>query len=101
ALRAETRLQPDGRAEDAAIDAEIFAKQDDIGIILHRAGERQIDGLDQRYLSHRPLPRVGGAARHKPWVDRHKDDRTWFRVGAARLPNSARPPPRRAHGTPQ
>src|SRR5438874_3833918 len=29
ALRAETRLQTDGRAEDAAIDADILAKHDD------------------------------------------------------------------------
>ena len=56
ALRSETLLQSDGGAEDAAVDADILAEHDDIGVVLHRAGERQIDGFDQRHLRHRTLP---------------------------------------------
>jgi hypothetical protein len=52
---AEALLQTDGGAEDAAVDADVFAENDDIGILLHRAGERQIDGFDQRHLRHRGL----------------------------------------------
>jgi len=55
ALGAESLLKPDGGAEDAAVDADVFAEHDDVGILLHGAGKRQIDGFDQRHLRHRSL----------------------------------------------
>ena len=55
ALGAESLLQPDGGAEDAAVDADVFAEHDDVGILFHGAGKRQIDGFDQRDLRHRSL----------------------------------------------
>ena len=55
AFRSETLLQSDGGAEDAAVDADVFAEHDDVGILLHGAGKRQIDGFDQRHLRHRSL----------------------------------------------
>jgi hypothetical protein len=42
---AEALLQPHGGAKYAAIDADIFAENDDVRILLHGTGERQIDGL--------------------------------------------------------
>ena len=52
AFRSETLLQSDGCAEDAAVDPDILAEHDDIGVVLHRAGEGQIDGFDQCHLRH-------------------------------------------------
>ena len=54
-FRAEALLQTDGGAEDAAVDADVLAENDDVGILVHGAGERQIDGLDQGELRHRRL----------------------------------------------
>jgi hypothetical protein len=39
AFRSETLLQSDRRAEDTAVDSDILAEQDHIGVVLHRAGE--------------------------------------------------------------
>ena len=83
ALRPETLLQADGCAEDAAVDADILAEHDDPGVILHRAGERQVDGFDQRHLRHRSLPSSSRAARHRPSAAWRRGDRTWSRGLAA------------------
>ena len=56
AFRSETLLQSDGCAEDAAVDPDILAEHDDIGVILHRAGERQIDSFHQCHLRHQSFP---------------------------------------------
>jgi hypothetical protein len=45
AFRSETLLQSDRRAEDTAVDPDILAEYDHIGVVLHRAGEGQIDGF--------------------------------------------------------
>ena len=55
ALGAESLLKPGGGAEDAAVDADVLAEHDDVGIVLHGAGKRQINGFDQRDLRHRSL----------------------------------------------
>src|ERR1700682_2037985 len=41
AFRSETLLQADGGAEDAAVDSDILAEHDDIGVILRVAGARK------------------------------------------------------------
>ena len=41
ALGSKALLQARGRAEDASVDANVFAKHDHIGIVLHRASEPQ------------------------------------------------------------
>ncbi len=51
-LGPEPLLQPDRGAEDAAVDAHILAEHDDVGVLLHGACERQVDGFDQSHLSH-------------------------------------------------
>src|SRR5258707_14166699 len=56
AFRSKTLLQSDGGAEDAAVDSDILAEHDNIGVILHRAGECHVDGFDQRHLSHQSPP---------------------------------------------
>jgi hypothetical protein len=56
ALRAKTLLQADRRAEHATIDAHVLAEHDDIRIIAERAAEREVDGVDERHLSHAALP---------------------------------------------
>ena len=55
-LRSETLLQSGGCAKDAAVDADILAEHDDAGVVLHRAGEGQIDGFDQCHLRHQSFP---------------------------------------------
>ena len=54
-LGAEALLQPGGGAEDAAVDADVFAEHQHIAILFHGAGQRQIDRFDQRHLRHRSL----------------------------------------------
>ena len=61
ALRSKSLLQARGRAKDASVGANVLAQHDHIGIILHRASERQIDGFHQRYLRHRALLRAHDA----------------------------------------
>jgi len=49
-------LQSDGGAENAAVDSNILAEHDHIGVVLHRAGESQIDGFHQCHLRHQLFP---------------------------------------------
>ena len=94
ALDTEALLQAGGRTEYAAIDADIFSENHDIGIIRQSAGERQIDCIDQRDLRHSG-PRFPCAGRHRRSAAWHRDGRTWFAADAARSPSSARSPHRR------
>ena len=52
----------DRGAKDAAVDPDILAEHDDVGVLLHRAGEGQVDGFDQRHLRHQTFPPVPRAA---------------------------------------
>ena len=55
AVGSEALQEPVGGAEDAALGGDILAEDEDRGILLHGASERQIDGLDQGNLGHRGL----------------------------------------------
>src|SRR6516162_3575233 len=99
ALRSKALLEASGRAEDAAVDADVFTKHNHARIVLHRASQCQVDGLDQRCLSHCALRRVRGVARRRYRAAWHRDDRTCFRADVAPLSYSVRPPPRRVRGT--
>ncbi|MNT89105.1 hypothetical protein D3C72_2297750 [compost metagenome] len=55
ARRAKARLQACGGAEHAAIDADILAQQQHIGIVLERMGQRQVDCFDQIDFRHGSL----------------------------------------------
>ena len=54
-LGAEPLLQSHGGAENAAVDADVLAQHHHVGILLHGAGQRQIDRFDQRELRHPSL----------------------------------------------
>src|SRR5262249_44438891 len=97
-LRPEALLQPGGRTEHAAVDADILAEHDDVLVVRHRAGERQVDRLDERELRHRALAPAPPAGRRNPPAIPRRGDRTWFAAPAPALPDSARPPLRRAPG---
>jgi hypothetical protein len=56
ALGTEPLLQAHGGAEDAAIDADVLAEQNDVRLLFHGAGQRQVDGFDQRDLRHGRRP---------------------------------------------
>ena len=90
AIRPEPLLQAERRAKYAAVDADILAEHDDVGILLKSAGERQIDGFDERRLSHATLRSTLRAARHSSSAERHRDDRTWSRARAGGWRDSAR-----------
>ena len=53
AIRAEAVEQPVGRAEHAAVGTDILADDEHRGVVGHRSGERQVDGLNECDLGHR------------------------------------------------
>jgi hypothetical protein len=52
AIGAEALLQPLGRAEDAAVDADVLPEHDHALVGRQRIAERRADGLDHRELGH-------------------------------------------------
>jgi len=74
AVRSEARQQAVGGAEHTALGGDVFTQNQDIGILGHRAGERQIDGLDEVDLGHRPHSRA------MPSIARRCSMRSWGRV---------------------
>src|SRR5258707_11273551 len=94
ALGPEALLQSDRRPEYAAIHADIFTEHDHVRVILHRPGERQVDGLHQRRLRHGSPPSTHRAGKRRPWEVPHRGDRTWSPAYVALSPGSV-PPPRR------
>ena len=59
AVCAETLQQPVGRPEDAAVDADVLAQDQDRLVVGHGPLQGQPDALDQRELRHRrPPPRA-------------------------------------------
>src|SRR5262249_55971651 len=96
---AEALLQTNGGAEHAAVDTDVLPENDDVGVLLHGAGEREIDRLDQRELRHRALRGAPPAGRRRFAAARRRDDRTSSPARAARTPDSARSPPRSLSGT--
>ena len=52
AVRAEPLLQSFGDAEDAAVEADVLAEQDDAVILLHFLHEREVDRLNEGEVGH-------------------------------------------------
>ena len=77
ALGAELVEQAQRRAEHAAVAPDVLAEHHHIAVVGHRAVQREIDGLDERYLRQRHFPDESRrAARNRPLAASHTSDRT-------------------------
>src|SRR5690606_25836422 len=65
-------LQSIGDAEDAAVEADILAEEDDLGIGGEGEVEGVVDGTDEGHLRHLRTPGAGGLR----WI-RARGDRSW------------------------
>src|SRR5262249_41099333 len=97
ALGTKALLQARGRAEHAAVDADVLADDDHAVVVFHRARQREIDAFNQRDVRHRaPSPRrARQPARRTRAAVARRDARTSARAPAAAYRDT--PAPSSAH----